>query len=61
MNETFKPIKIIKKVTNLLKSVIIFAAVKVFECFGSSYTGITLIQDSFPFPDLESLSDYEKK
>ena len=44
---------------NLPKSVIIFAAVKGFGCFGSSYTGITLIKDSLPFPDLEGLSDYE--
>lgn len=57
--ETFKTIKIIKKVTNLPKSVIIFAAVKGFGCFSSSYTGITLIKDSLPFPDLEGLSDYE--
>lgn len=52
---TYKPIKILKKVTDLPKSVIIFAAFKGFECIRPPFTGITLIKNSLPFPDLEDL------
>lgn len=54
--DTFQPVKIIAKVTELPISVIIFAGVKNWNCFKPNFTGITLIKDSLPFPDLSGLN-----
>lgn len=59
-SQTFKPFKIIKKVTDLPESVIIFAGVKSFQdCMRPPYTGILLVKDSLPFPDLRNLAPEE--
>lgn len=53
--QNFTPIKIILKVTDLPTAVLIFAGAKAWRCIPKPHTGITLVKDSIPFPDLSKL------
>lgn len=53
--ETFLPTTIVCKVTDLPDSVLIFAGIKGWSCIPSPHTGITLVKDSLPYPDISKL------
>lgn len=53
--ETFSPLKIILKVTDLPESILIFAGAKAWSCIPQPHTGITLVKDSLPYPNLSNL------
>lgn len=58
-SDTFDPLKIVTKVTDLPESVLIFAGVKGWECIKPPFTGITLVRSSLPFPDLSGFTPQE--
>lgn len=54
---SFQPLNIIEKVTDIPNSILIFASIKSWYCiFSGPYTGITLVKDSLTFPDLSKLT-----
>lgn len=58
--ETFVPVKIVLQVTDLPNSVVIFAGAKAWSCIPPPHTGITLVKDSLPYPDLSKLEPKER-
>lgn len=59
--ETFEPFQIEKEVTDIPSSIILYAGVKNWRCFEPPCTGITIIKDSLPFPNLSKMVPKEKR